>query len=235
MRNLWEIGYGATLPKLLLNINNNQGSILPMILLANLPQTVVSFLYLTYNALFTCMLVAKEWNQFAHKHKTLRVAYPVEDQRSTYWLQLPYTYSIPLLIMSSLLHWLVSQTLFFVRIEEVESENVITSCGYSPIAIITVIPIGVILVLVVVLTGFRRYEKGIPFAGSSSAAISAACHPPEEDVDARLLPVMWGDLNTEDSAVGHCCFTSFAVSTPVEGNMYAYVDDIGMQRGLKNE
>ena len=235
MRKLREIGYGATLPTLLLEINNNHGSMVPMILLANLPQTVLSFLYLTYNALFACMLVAKEWNQFAHKRKTLRVAYPVEKQRSTYWLQLPYTYSIPLLIMSSLLHWLVSQTLFFVRIEEVESKDVITSCGYSPIAIITVIPIGVILLLVVALIGFKRYEKGIPLAGSSSAAISAACHPPEEDVDARLLPVMWGEVKTEDSAVGHCCFTSFLVSTPVEGNVYACVDNIGMQKGLKNE
>lgn len=206
-----------------------------MILLANLPQTIVSFLYLTYNALFTSMLVAKEWNEFSHKRKNLRVSYPVEKQHSTYWLQLPYTYSIPLLIMSSVLHWLVSQTLFFVRIEEVESKEVKTSCGYSPIAIITVIPIGIILVLAVVLIGFRRYDKGIPLAGGSSAAISAACHPPEEDVDARLLPVMWGEVNTEDSAVGHCCFTSFAVSTPVEGNMYACVDDIRMQRGFKSE
>lgn len=234
MRNLWNIGYGATVPGLLLDYRYYSG-FAPMILLANLPQTIVSFLYLTYNALFTCMLVAKEWSQFAHKRKTLRVSDPVKGQRSTYWLQLPFTYSIPLLIMSSLLHWLVSQTLFFVRIEVVGSTEVITSCGYSPIAIITVIPIGVILVLVVFLMGFRRYEKGIPLAGSSSAAISAACHPPEEDVDARFLPVMWGDVKTEDSAVGHCCFTSFAVSTPVEGNMYACVDDIGMQRGFKNE
>lgn len=236
MRNLWEIGYGATLPELLLNISNDyQSNFAPMILLANLPQTIVSFLYLTYNALFTCMLAAKEWNQFAHKRKTLRVAHPVGEQRSTYWLQLPYTYSIPLLIMSSLLHWLVSQTLFFVRIKELGSDRVITSCGYSPIAIITVIPIGVILILVVVLTGFRRYENGIPLAGSSSGAISAACHPPEEDVDAALLPVMWGDVKTEDSAVGHCCITSFGVWTPVEGNMYAGVDDIRVQKGSKKE
>lgn len=236
MRNLWEIGYGATLPDLLLRVSHYQSSnFAPMILLANLPQTIVSFLYLTYNALFTCMLVAKEWNQFAHKRKTLRVTNPVGEQRSSYWLQLPYTYSIPLLIMSSLLHWLVSQTLFFVRIKEVGSGTVITSCGYSPIAIITVIPIGIILVLLVVLTGFRRYEKGIPLAGSSSAAISAACHPPEEDVGASILPVMWGEVKTEDSAVGHCCFTSFAVSTPVEGNMYACLDDIGMQKGFKSD
>lgn len=52
MRNLWEIGYGATLPTLLLRIND-QGGIVPMILLANLPQAIVSFRYLTYNALFT--------------------------------------------------------------------------------------------------------------------------------------------------------------------------------------
>ena len=234
---MWRIGYGATLPALLIDINNHQssGSFAPMILLANLPQAIVSFLYLTYNALFTCMLVAKEWNNFAHKRKPLRVTYPVGRQRSTYWLQLPYTYSIPLLILSSALHWLVSQTIFFVRIEVVESKDVKMACGYSPIAIITVIPVGVILILAIVLTGFRRYEKGIPLAGSSSAAISAACHPPEEDVDARLLPVMWGDVNTEDLTVGHCCFTSFAVLTPVEGNFYACVDDVGLQRGFKDE
>lgn len=237
MRNLWKIGYGATLPALLIKIENSDpnGSFAPMILLANLPQVIVSFLYFTYNGLFTCMLVAKEWNNFAHKRKPLRVAYPVEKQRSTFWLQLPYTYSIPLLIMSSVLHWLVSQSIFFVRIEVVESKEVITSCGYSPIAIITVIPVGVILLLAIFLTGFRRYEKGIPLVGSSSAALSAACHPPEEDVDASLLPVMWGEVNTEDSAVGHCCITSFAVLTPVEGNLYACVDGVRMQRGSKDE
>ena len=211
------------------------GSFAPMILLANLPQAIVSFLYLTYNALFTCMLVAKEWNNFTHKRKPLRVVCPVEKQRSTYWLQLPYSYSIPLLIISSVLHWLVSQSIFFVRIKVVESKDVITACGYSPIALITVIPVGVILILAIVLTGFRRYEKGIPLAGSSSAAISAACHPPDEDVDASLLPVMWGDVNNEDSVVGHCCFTSFAVSTPVEGNLYAYGDNVRMPRGFKHE
>lgn len=105
--------------------------------------------------------------------------------------------------------------------------DVTTACGYSPIAIITVIPVGVILILAIVLTGFRRYEKGMPLSGSSSAAISAACHPPEDDIDASLLPVMWGDVNNEDSAVGHCCFTSFEVLPPVEGNLYACVDYVG--------
>lgn len=195
-----------------------------MILLASLPQAIISFLYLTYNAIFTCMLVAKEWEILAHKRKPLGVTYPVENQRSTYWLQLPYTYSIPLLVMSSALHWLVSQIIFFVPIEGAESKDVTTACGCSPIAIITVIPVGVILILAIVLTGFRRYEMGMPLAGISSAAISAACHLLGEDIDASLLPVMWGDVNNEDSAVGHCCFTGFEVLPSVEENLYACVD-----------
>ena len=57
-------------------------------------------------------------------------------------------------------------------------------------------------------------------AGSCSAAISAACYRPEEDVDAAIKPVMWGVVSSEDD-VGHCCFTSLEVSPPVQGEGYA--------------
>jgi hypothetical protein len=63
-------------------------------LLANLPQGILSFLYLTYNGLFTCMLGSYEWSRFGQFRKPLRVTAPVESQRSTYYLQLPYTYAI---------------------------------------------------------------------------------------------------------------------------------------------
>lgn len=56
--------------------------------------------------------------------------------------------------------------------------------------------------------------------GSSSAAISAACHRPETDVDAAVLPVRWGSVRVE-RPVGHCCFTSFEYSFPQEGKLYA--------------
>ena len=207
-----------------------------MILLVNLPQAVLSFLYLTYNALFTSMLLAEEWSGFAHQRKTLRVTCPVGKQRSTFWLQLPYSYSIPLLIMSGILHWLVSQSIFLIRIAVENNyssvfsvnngglaspgEELISTCGYSPIAIITVIPLGVLLLLVLIASGFRKYKDGMPLAGSSSAAISTACHRPKEDVDAAVLPVLWGAVRTK-GPIDHCCFTSFEVSPPVKGGSYA--------------
>ena len=63
--------------------------------------------------------------------------------------------------------------------------------------------------------------------GSCSAAISAACHRPEEDHDAALQPIMWGVVGEEiyfeedDRTFGHCAFTSFEIKEPVEGHWYA--------------
>ena len=193
------------------------------VLVANAPQVLLSFLYFTYNGLFSCMLLVDEWNDFARERKSLRVTSPVGLQRSSYWLQVPYIYGIPLLILSAALHWLVSQSIFLARISyDDDAEGLITTstCGYSCIAIISVIILGSITVILGLLMGSRKYKEGMPLVGSCSAAISAACHPPEEDVDASLLPVLWGAVNS-DQKVGHCCFTSFDVSPPIEGEDYA--------------
>lgn len=238
MSHLWSLGYGGVNPETIIQLPGNPwGNLIPLILLANLPQVILSFLYLTYNSLFTSMLLAKEWSGFAHQSQTLRVTCPVGKQRSTYWLQLPYLYGIPLLVMSGILHWLVSQSIFLVRVT-VEAnfssvtthsvgyrpgESIVSTCGYSPIAIITVIPLGALLLLVLVVNGFRKCKEGMPLAGSCSAAISAACHRPKEDLDAAVLPVQWGAVST-DGRIGHCCFTSFDVSTPVKGKPYADQD-----------
>ena len=232
MSHLWNLGYGTVSSETIVHIHGPiAGKLIPMILIANLPQALLSFLYLTYNALFTCMLMAKEWSAYAHHRRTLRVTCPIGKQRSTYWLQLPYRYGIPLLVTSAALHWLVSQSFFLVRVIVTyepdlrdkwggDPMTLISTCGYSPIAIITVIPLGVLLLLVVIANGFRKYSKSMPLARSCSAAISAACHRPEEDKDAALLPVLWGAVDT-DGPIGHCCFTSFEVSPPVEGSSYA--------------
>ena len=83
----------------------------------------------------------------------------------------------------------------------------------------TVLSVQYCLSLVGLLNGFRRQE-GMPLAGSCSAAISAACYRPEEDVDAATKPVMWGVVSS-DKGVGHCCFTSFEVTRPIPGELYA--------------
>ena len=92
IKELYELGFGSV------NVNAVVGvaprGLIPTTLFANLPQAILSFLYLTYNGLFTCMLGSYEWSRFARFHRPLRVTAPIESQRSTYYLQLPYTYAI---------------------------------------------------------------------------------------------------------------------------------------------
>lgn len=225
---LWRMGYGTVTSESMMSwnvIQGGPGGLLLCILVANLPQIILSFLFLNYNGIFTCMLLADEWNGYAHKRKPLRVTSPNGAQRSTYRLQLPYKYGIPLLITSATLHWLVSQSLFLANVKYYDTnghEDILNSrstVGYSCIAIITVIILGAVVTLIGILHGFRRYQ-GMPLAGSCSAAISAACHRPEDDLDAPIKPVMWGVVSSE-SGVGHCCFTSFEVSPPIPGELYA--------------
>ena len=201
------------------------------VLIANSPQILLSFLYFSYNGVFTCMLLAEEWSAYGTNKRFLRVTSPTGGQRSTYFLQLPYRYSVPLLIGSSILHWLVSQSIFLARLNTVDSAGVevpeaeISTCGYSPMAIIFVIILGSFIVLLGICFGFRKSRGGMPLAGSCSAAISAACHPPEADANASLKRVMWGVVaddcfRYEGEKVGHCSFTSSKVEAPVVGKWY---------------
>lgn len=173
--------------------------------------------------------MASEWNGYAHKRKPLRVTNPTEVQRSTYRLQLSYKYGVPLLIVSATLHWLASQSLFLARVSVLledgtqDSASLISTVGYSCIAILTAIILGIIVVLLRILVRFRRYKPEIPLVGSCSAAISAACHPPKEDIDAADKSLVWGVLSAMD-CVGHCCLTSFDVPPPVEGELYGSLD-----------
>ena len=219
------MGYGAVTEDSMLNLNM-EGSTTGLhlnVLVANLPQVVLSFLFVIYNGLFTSMLLADEWNGYAHKRQPLRVTNPKGAQRSTYRLQLPYRYGVPLVAASATLHWLISQSLFFVNMNGYETKDhslvyTLSNIGYSCIAIITAIFIGTVVMLLGLLNGFR-WHQGMPLAGSCSAAISAACHRPDEDVDAATKPVMWGVASSENG-IGHCCFTSFEVSRPVPGEHY---------------
>lgn len=209
--------------------------VISTVLVANLPQIILIFLYFTYNGIFTFMLLTKEWSAYAIKRKFLRVTTPRERQRSIYRLQLPYRYGVPLLIASSTLHWFVSQSIFLARIKVFDSQGVeitdvgISTCGYSPMAIMSVIILGSIIVLVGIANGFRELSHKMPLAGSCSAAISVACHPPKADVDASLKRVVWGVVaegsDNSDSSVGHCSFTSCEVKAPIVGKRYA-----GLQR-----
>ena len=187
-----------------------------------------------YNSVYTCMFEAAEWARYSQDRKALRVTSPTFAQRSTYWLQLPWKCGIPLNIASSLMHWLVSQSLFLVRINAydpfgkiiLEKENISSdsrsTCGYSASAIFATIIVGSFMVIALLWTGQTKYDSNIPLVGSCSSAISAACHRPSEDKDAAFGLVKWGAVRHETSqGPGHCCFTTFAVEEPIPGQRYA--------------
>jgi hypothetical protein len=67
---------------------------LPNAWIANAAQLVLSFCYLAINCECTAMASAAEWNNLASSRKGLRVTRSVGQQRDTYFLQLPYCWSL---------------------------------------------------------------------------------------------------------------------------------------------
>ena len=206
-------------------------------IVANIPQALLSYFYLFFNGVLTSMLVGEEWTHYYLNRKPLRVSSPKGLQRSTYWLQVPYRYSLPLNVLSGILHWSASQSLFMVLLDvmtddtprQVDQQQSVASLGYSPIAIILTTLVGSVIVLVGSTLALRRYPAGMPLAGSCSAVISAACHPPKDDTEAALAPVQWGvvrsdveheELPVQHEDVRHCSFTSFDATEPIPGIRY---------------
>ncbi|KAF8859021.1 hypothetical protein BDZ45DRAFT_742835 [Acephala macrosclerotiorum] len=197
-----------------------------MVAVANLPQVIVSCLYFAYNTVYTSMVSADEWSRFTLHRKALRTTDPKGEQRSTYWLSLPWTYALPLAVASSVLHWLISQSLFVARTEILDTYGVpepisYMEVGYSPLAILISLLFGSGMVLAMIANGTRKLKGGV-LVGNNSLAISAACHRSTKDTGAELRRVKWGALHhqLEDGTPGHCCFTSEEVEPPRIGDLY---------------
>lgn len=231
LSSLWSMGLGAVDVQTLMGPifgGGDEGAykaLISCVLTANLPQAIFSFLYLLYNSIFTCMLLGDEWDRFSTKRRTLRVTSPIGAQRTTHFLQLPYKYSLPLMIASGSMHWLISQALFLARINNLDAANgpgpgFTSQVGWSPIAVVFVLILGSLMLLVALGIGFRRYNGQIPLVGSCSAAISAACHPNPDETSISTEPLLWGVVG-RDGVVGHCSFSGRDVLTPVPYQHYA--------------
>ena len=92
VKELYGLGFGTVNASSVVSIAPT--GLIATVLFANLPQGILSFLYLMYNGLFSCVLGAHEWSLFAKSRKPLRVTAPIGKQRSTYYLQLPYYYAL---------------------------------------------------------------------------------------------------------------------------------------------
>ncbi|KAL5380969.1 hypothetical protein DPSP01_007501 [Paraphaeosphaeria sporulosa] len=84
---LASLGYGAIDARTILTYETELTA-LQYIILAKLAQPVLSFLYFSYESLFTTMLLGYEWVSYTHQWKGLRVLHPGEGaQRSMCFLQ----------------------------------------------------------------------------------------------------------------------------------------------------
>ncbi|KAJ6007877.1 hypothetical protein N7540_011853 [Penicillium herquei] len=196
---IWSMGFGSANTKTLITMNLSHNMI-ALILLANVPQLILSIQYYLINSMLTCMLVAAEWDGYALHRKHLRVSNPHGEQRSTYYLSLPFRYSVPKLTLFTLAHWMVSQSLFFVNVVGYDvhgqEDNLTSTRGvcYSPLAILIVFILLSGCYIVCIVLSRKRFKSHAPVVAHCSAAISASCHPPADDVDAALKPVMWGEI-----------------------------------------
>ena len=237
-RTLTDYGFGSINPNFLIRFHGSATTgLLSATLIANSPQLLLSFLYFAYNGILTGMLMAREWDRYGSQRKFIRVSTPSGFQRSTYWLHMPYRYGIPQLIISALTHWILSESLFLVAVNKIpdmsdlqqaeRSNQVLTAmCGYSPLAAWCCIGLALMLVALTSSIGYRRYSDLTPMVGSCSAAISAACHPSESDIDPSSKKLKFGqtthgDLYPASDVPLHCSLTSFEVVAPVVGKLYA--------------
>ncbi|KAK7970083.1 hypothetical protein PG988_009156 [Apiospora saccharicola] len=147
-------------------------------LVANTPQLLGIYVYLTCNAVLTAMLAHAEVSRFAVRRGGLRVSVPRLDtaQRSTFHLHLPLHVSLPLLMGCAALHWLLGESLFLLRV----AATVMTAVGYSAIPILATAGLLALLVGVMLVVGwFRRYmgAERMPLFATCSASLAAATCP----------------------------------------------------------
>lgn len=217
--------------------SSGTSSVVPTILVADIPQLVFSVVVLLYEGLMVRLLAAVEWRSLATTREALRVSRrrPRGAQLSTRMLDLPTTLALVLMAFTAGGQWLLSQSLFLVRIDGVDGDgvpdpqDVIARLGYSSMGILLVVAAVVVpaLAFAVWLGWGRRISDSMPGDGINSVIISAACHLPEEERgrEAALCKLAWGDVDVDGSsdgqAVGHCSLSSRLVRPPVEGRLYA--------------
>lgn len=243
---IWRLGLGRVDPNLILQLyyealtlREESVELLACILVANSFQLLLSATYFLYNSLYTAQCGAVEWTSYTVGRKPLRVSWPRGQQKSTYWLHLPYRYGIPLAGSLMLMHFLISQAVFLARIQYYSQTDApptsISAIGFSPVGILASCCVGAVLILAQLLHSLRTVKGPIPLHGNKSIAISAACHPHTETDDndecvalddtkscISLGKVMWGAevQPKREGEIGHCTFTAKVVEMPLEGHLY---------------
>ncbi|KAL7896164.1 hypothetical protein HDV63DRAFT_398161 [Trichoderma sp. SZMC 28014] len=222
---IWKQGFkvnpsdtSTTFGALTMSLVSRSKQLWANIVVANSLQLIVSFLYLFYNNILTRQLVADEWTRYLRPDgkKTLRVSSPTGMQRSSYFLSLPWKYATPLIGLSILLHWLISQGIFLIQTTtfgpgangERYPEYDTTSRGFSLLGAILGGGVGAAMIVALVLNSVIRSYENIPpqfqLMGYNSSAIEAMCDRPEDDSEAYMFPISIGLVDGERDQSSDC-------------------------------
>ena len=222
----WTQGFGTPYPLAILQLPKDLPEI-GVVLLANLPQAILSFIYLYYNDILTCMLVSTEFIRHAHAHKGLRVTFPRGEQRSTYTLSLPLKASVPLMVGSGLLHWAMSQSLFLAKVHvlspfgEIDVDRSFSTVGWSSLALLILLLVGGLMLVALVVSGSRKFAPGAPIVGGNSRAILAASFTFGNGKEEALKKVKYGVLGDVGSDCKRVGFSSGDVGELSDDEVYA--------------
>jgi hypothetical protein len=246
LASLFRLGFGALNENAMVLYASGEGNGVTMALLANIPQVILSSIYLVYMGIMSSMFLAQDWSKFAFRAQPLMTSKPVGKQRGTWLLGAPLEWGLALYALQTLLHWLVSQSIFVVQIivynkdgspraydpQTTNDFSHISNCGYSPIAIIFSVIAAGFLMLSAILLLWRRFPEGSPpVVSTCSAAISAACHPLTRTDDMRYEYLRWGSNGGFLDGVGHCSLTPARAFDcgqafePQEGYLYAGIPE----------
>jgi hypothetical protein len=163
--------------------------------------------YLLWNNQITRIWGEHEWRSYAGRRKVPRVSYGADAPgvQNTRVLQLPYVLSALLMAVSTTMHWVVSQTLFVVEVENKSGRPPLDSghrppeltfaICYSPTAIFVIGVLSIILIIGLTIYYFLPFRSFMPFMAGSARVVFANCTALPKD-----LPrdgIMWGDVSDE--------------------------------------
>ena len=202
--------------------------LLGALITTTLPQLPLAITNVLYNSVWSTLSLCSEYQRYSRKRRGLRVTQPRGSQRRTYRFSMPYRHLIPQTIAWAVLHFLLSTTLT-TSITNVRdalgqpTDSFLYTTQWMPgTSLLAVILYGTMFLLMLGQAG-RRYDGTMPLASTCSAAISAACHPldNEKEKTCETDALMYGhNEGLTEKRAHRAAFSAGKVKRLVDGVRY---------------
>jgi hypothetical protein len=171
-----------------------------LVMIANSPQIWLSVGYLLWNAQVTRIWMEHEWRSYYRKPHIPRVSQITDEPgvRATRWLQLPYWVTAILMMLSTTMHWLLSQTLMVVEINAPDGTKFYLN--YSPFAILCIGTVATVLVLGMTIYYFIPIRTNMPLMAGSARVVFESCRRLRSKLP--RTGIAWGDISTSTWLAG---------------------------------